>query len=242
MSLESVQYSGGYVQSKWVAEKLIMQAEKRGLPTNVFRPGLISWHTTLGTCNLSDWFSRLFLGCIYLGLFSGINTWSSCGINLVPVDYVSAAVAAVSLSEHTNQIMDLYNEYLTSWNEMGTEWMASVGKKKLETDCNERWRRTWENIASFEVAVIAETWAKWVQLELDRSKQTSNTKATEVLSGLLLFNNGRLPTDDYPLESRDSDREVLETMGITCPDIEADLVGVFLEFLGNSEQLPESLA
>jgi thioester reductase-like protein len=31
--------TGGYPQSKWVAEKLVMEARKRGIPANIYRPG-----------------------------------------------------------------------------------------------------------------------------------------------------------------------------------------------------------
>ncbi|HRQ23037.1 MAG TPA: thioester reductase domain-containing protein, partial [Anaerolineales bacterium] len=36
---------GGYAQSKWVAEKLVMQAGERGIPYAIYRPGLVSGHS-----------------------------------------------------------------------------------------------------------------------------------------------------------------------------------------------------
>lgn len=38
----------GYGQSKWVAEKLIMEASKRGMPATIIRPGYIVGHSKTG--------------------------------------------------------------------------------------------------------------------------------------------------------------------------------------------------
>ncbi|CAG8684244.1 10279_t:CDS:2, partial [Acaulospora colombiana] len=61
----------GYGQSKWVSEKLIMEAGKRGLYAHIVRPGYVLGHSYTAMPNIS-------------------NT-----VNMVPVDYV-AGVTAVS--------------------------------------------------------------------------------------------------------------------------------------------------
>jgi L-aminoadipate-semialdehyde dehydrogenase len=38
----------GYGQSKWVAEKLIMDASKRGMPASIVRPGYVVGHSKTG--------------------------------------------------------------------------------------------------------------------------------------------------------------------------------------------------
>ena len=38
----------GYGQSKWVTEKLIMEANNRGMPTTIIRPGYIVGHSKTG--------------------------------------------------------------------------------------------------------------------------------------------------------------------------------------------------
>lgn len=40
--------NGGYAQSKWVAEKLITEARKRGIPCNIYRPGYIGGNSVTG--------------------------------------------------------------------------------------------------------------------------------------------------------------------------------------------------
>ncbi|HEC83714.1 MAG TPA: amino acid adenylation domain-containing protein, partial [Thioploca sp.] len=79
----------GYSQSKWVAEKLVMQACDRGLPVCIYRPSRIIGHSQTGISNLNDLFTRGIKGCIQLGLLPPIDEITD---NMVPVDYVSRAI------------------------------------------------------------------------------------------------------------------------------------------------------
>ncbi|WP_405392676.1 amino acid adenylation domain-containing protein [Streptomyces sp. NBC_01102] len=85
----------GYARSKWVAEGIVGLARERGLPVTVHRPGRISGDTTTGACQERDLLWQLVKGCLQAGavpdLPYGTTDW-------VPVDYVSAAVVALSLS------------------------------------------------------------------------------------------------------------------------------------------------
>ncbi|KAG8786150.1 large subunit of alpha-aminoadipate reductase [Serendipita sp. 407] len=79
----------GYGQSKWVAEKLIMEAGKRGLSAHIVRPGYVLGHSTTAVTNTDDFIWRLVKGCIQLKLVPDIaNT-----VNMVPADYVAAVTA-----------------------------------------------------------------------------------------------------------------------------------------------------
>ncbi|RHZ74178.1 hypothetical protein Glove_227g80 [Diversispora epigaea] len=84
----------GYGQSKWVAEKLILEARKRGLPTTIIRPGYIVGHSKTGVTNTDDFIWRLIKGCVQLKLVPTIHNI----INMCPVDYVSECVIRISLS------------------------------------------------------------------------------------------------------------------------------------------------
>ncbi|CAG8432975.1 11036_t:CDS:10 [Diversispora eburnea] len=84
----------GYGQSKWVAEKLILEARKRGLPATIIRPGYIVGHSKTGVTNTDDFIWRLIKGCVQLKLVPTIHNI----INMCPVDYVSECVIRISLS------------------------------------------------------------------------------------------------------------------------------------------------
>jgi len=41
--------SGGYTQTKWVAEQLVNRARARGIPTHIYRPGYVTGDANTGT-------------------------------------------------------------------------------------------------------------------------------------------------------------------------------------------------
>ncbi|MEW1691323.1 amino acid adenylation domain-containing protein [Streptomyces sp. NPDC091265] len=88
----------GYAQSKWVAEGLVALARERGLPVTVHRPGRISGDTTTGACQDRDLLWQLVKGCLQAGALPDLPYGST---DWVPVDYVSAAVVALSVSAPT---------------------------------------------------------------------------------------------------------------------------------------------
>ncbi|MFD6275949.1 amino acid adenylation domain-containing protein [Streptomyces sp. NPDC060209] len=88
----------GYAQSKWVAEQLVGLARERGLPVTVHRPGRISGDTTTGACQDRDLLWQLVKGCLQAGSVPDLPYGST---DWVPVDYVSAAVVALSVSGRT---------------------------------------------------------------------------------------------------------------------------------------------
>ncbi|MEM9450933.1 MAG: amino acid adenylation domain-containing protein [Cyanobacteria bacterium P01_E01_bin.6] len=84
--------SGGYAQSKWIAEQLITQAMNRGLPACIYRPGMVSGHSHSGYANVTDLGSRFIKTVIQLGTAPDIDL----KIDMTPVDYVSRAVTYLS--------------------------------------------------------------------------------------------------------------------------------------------------
>jgi thioester reductase-like protein len=82
----------GYAQSKWVAERMVLTAEQRGLPVTIFRPGTVIGDSRTGYWNSGDYLGRLIIGCIQLGLVPNIDQtlWLS------PVDFVSKAMVHLS--------------------------------------------------------------------------------------------------------------------------------------------------
>lgn len=84
--------SGGYAQSKWVAERLVSAAGDRGLPVCIYRPGRICAHAQTGAFNPNDFLYRSILACIQLGSVPV----GDVEFDLVPVDYVSRAIVYLS--------------------------------------------------------------------------------------------------------------------------------------------------
>ncbi|KAH7877042.1 male sterility protein-domain-containing protein [Lentinula edodes] len=85
----------GYGQIKWVAEKLLFEAGKRGLSGYIIRPGYVVGESKGGVTNTDDFVWRMVKGCVQLGSIPDMSN----GVNMVPVDRVAmCCVSAVTAS------------------------------------------------------------------------------------------------------------------------------------------------
>jgi amino acid adenylation domain-containing protein/thioester reductase-like protein len=83
----------GYGQSKWVAEKLVREAEERGLPVNVYRPGNVSGHSETGASNPRDLLGAVVAESLRLGCAPEIEGWR---MEMTPVDFVAKAMLHIA--------------------------------------------------------------------------------------------------------------------------------------------------
>jgi thioester reductase-like protein len=86
--------SDGYIQSKWVADKIVSIASSRGMPVVTYRPGTIMGHSETGVTHLEDFAPSLIRGCLQAGCIPDIDIHDE--LHLMPVDYVSRTVVAIS--------------------------------------------------------------------------------------------------------------------------------------------------
>jgi len=89
--------SDGYGQTKWVAEKLIHEAGRRGLPVSIIRPGNISGHSVSGAMNAWDLLTAIIVESLHLGYAPDIEGWRA---EMSSVDFVSRAITTLSNDEH----------------------------------------------------------------------------------------------------------------------------------------------
>ncbi|MFC8571699.1 type I polyketide synthase [Streptomyces sp. NPDC057245] len=98
----------GYVQSKWVAERIVGLAAERGLPVTVHRADVISGDRARGACQTSDFVWLSLKGLVQAGAAPERLGGS---VHFVPVDYVSAAIVALSgKKEAVGQTFHLFNQ------------------------------------------------------------------------------------------------------------------------------------
>ena len=82
----------GYFQSKWVAERLVLQARTRGLPATIYRPGVVAGDSRSGAGSATD-----LLGSMMRTLLKmGVAPESDAALDMVPVDFVAAAIVRIS--------------------------------------------------------------------------------------------------------------------------------------------------
>ncbi|WKZ47158.1 MAG: amino acid adenylation domain-containing protein [Anaerolineales bacterium] len=155
---------GGYAQSKWVAEKLIVQAIERGIPCAIYRPGLVSGHSVTGAWNTDNLISSMTRACVLLGSVPSLDVM----VNIVPVDFVSAAIVQLSKDEknfggvyHLDNPEPLHFKHLAGW-------LASQGLE-ARTLSFDAWR---EELFSQIPHMPSDEWAPYLPLleEVDESQ------------------------------------------------------------------------
>ena len=114
---------GGYAQSKWVAEKLVEQAGSRGIPYAIYRLGLVSGHSATGAWNTENLISSMTRACVQLGSIPDLDVM----VNIVPVDYVSAAIIHLSKDpENLSKVYHLDNPEPLHFSKLA-DWLAAQG-------------------------------------------------------------------------------------------------------------------
>ncbi|BCG64395.1 MAG: fengycin family lipopeptide synthetase D [Methyloprofundus sp.] len=86
--MQTLPIVGGYPQSKWIAETTMLAARQRGLPINIFRPGVIFGDTRIGDLPSSVLLVEFLKICIDFGSAPQLDLL----VDIAPVDYVAKAV------------------------------------------------------------------------------------------------------------------------------------------------------
>lgn len=95
----AVQLTDGYGQTKWVAEQLVLEAGRRGLPLRVMRLGTISGHSQTGATNAWDLLNAIIVESLQIGFAPDIEGWRS---EMAPVDFISKAILRLADVTDTN--------------------------------------------------------------------------------------------------------------------------------------------
>ncbi|OOF98832.1 hypothetical protein ASPCADRAFT_204544 [Aspergillus carbonarius ITEM 5010] len=68
-SVSALEYDIGYSQSKWVAENIVWNASRNGVPVAVYRLGAVLCNSQNGATNPNDYVTRIMKGCIRMGSY-----------------------------------------------------------------------------------------------------------------------------------------------------------------------------
>ena len=109
----------GYAQSKAVAESLVLEAGRRGLPITIYRPSLISGHRSTGAFNDGDLLARLVSGCVRMGTAPDLDWPLDC----LPVDVAAQHIVGLSHRRGTHHLL---HGHPREWRECAL-WMRLRG-------------------------------------------------------------------------------------------------------------------
>ncbi|CAF0978335.1 unnamed protein product [Adineta steineri] len=87
----------GYAQSKWVAEKLIANANRSGLPVIIYRLGSIWGDTETGACNQNDIYTLLLAAIMKIGCYPTTST--DIRLNGLPVNLAVQTIVSLSRNQ-----------------------------------------------------------------------------------------------------------------------------------------------
>lgn len=191
----------GYVQSKWVAERLATTARERGLPVAIYRPWVIMGHSETGTCHETDYMAVSLKGSLQLREMPDLDMY----VDVMPIDYVSRALVYMSLQPGAlGKIFHFANHGMAHLREV-YNWLRDLGYE-LRLVPWEEWRETAINVdqsnALFSIAPLNRE--EPYHQELNPRIDCTNTEA------------------------------LLEGSGITCPPVNAELLGTIVGYLVSS--------
>lgn len=188
----------GYSQSKWVAEQLVNQARERGVPISVYRPGMVTGDRETGHSNLTDLLSRLIKGCIQME-----RTFAAdIPIDLTPVDFVAAAMVALSLRrEHIGGTFHLVAREPVPFSRVA-RWIRELGYTMDELP-----------------------YATW----RDALMQEARKNPEHALAPLLSFFVPDMDRHVPPLFTCPRTTEALRGSGVTCPAADRGLLRIYID-------------
>ena len=133
---QDVSQSGGYTQSKWVAEQILSIGRERGIPISIYRPGRITGHSQTGVWQGNDYLWQLIMACLQLRSVPHLDA----EFDITPVDYVSQAVIALSLQDQKlGKNFHLINQQPVQLRQL-TEWIRSLVDYELDIVPYDLWQ------------------------------------------------------------------------------------------------------
>lgn len=201
---------GGYGQSKWVAEQYVRQARQRGVPTSIYRPGMIGGDSIHGCCNLSDWVTRFLRGCIIMGLYPDTNKRT---LAMIPVDIIADMIIYLS---QTQQALQRYCYHLVNTQALAFDIIMQCASNTLGEHTSMR-------------EVPFPTWQEELKQLVDYC-ENRDTKGYDVLWPLLaLFRKGFYSQGG----TFDNEQTITDLQGsnIVIPALSSNLVELYVRYL-----------
>ncbi|WP_405497779.1 thioester reductase domain-containing protein [Streptomyces sp. NBC_00096] len=199
----------GYLQSKWVAEQTIALGRSRGLPVSVYRVDVVCGDRETGACQTRD-----FIWLSLKGLLeTGVVPESLAGVvHMVPVDYVSGAIVALSARQDTaSRTFHLYNRQDQTFTEF-VDHLRSFGYRLPELD-----------------------WTAWSA----RVRSDRRNAIAPLLDSFEGMNSGHGTATYPPIDVSDTEYALRDT-GIECPPVGRELFEKYVNFFVRAGYFPPS--
>ncbi len=199
---------GGYDRTKWVAEKLVLEAGARGLPVSIHRPGRVAGDSRSGLSNPDDVAGRVMQACLELGCAPDLQV----AMDVTPVDYVSAALVHLAVrGAPGGGPYHLVSSKRTQFSEM-LGWAEDLGYALERVPLEEWYERLGARVSADPGDGLA------ALMPLVAPEHTGTPRASDFIGDV------RLPR----IDDRRS-REGLRGSGVACPEVDAALFARWIE-------------
>ncbi|MFE2380131.1 amino acid adenylation domain-containing protein [Streptomyces misionensis] len=209
---------GGYAQTKWVAEKLVAEAARQGLPASIIRPCEVTGTSDRGVWNADTLMCALFRTIAQGGEAPDVPL----PLDLVPVDHTADVITRVVTHQHPDgRVYHLTN--------------PDPARLSLLVD---RLRAM-----SYRVRTVTyRDWVSGVVRAIDTDPRHPMTPYLPLLvesaSGTGIAPEQPYFTSTFPRLGRDNTGRVSTDAGLACPPVDARLIDLYLRRLRESGYLP----
>ena len=200
---------GGYTQSKWVAEKLVADAQARGLRAMIYRPSLVVGDSKTGAWQGDNTIANMLRSWIELGMAPGIEAQ----LDLVPVDYVSRGMVQLMMCGNGAGVYHLNNPHTVTVREL-SDWLIESGYPIQQTPYG-AWRSAMLNRGDVRRQTILDAVGPLLALQV--------SEEVEWLERIPRFGTERT-------------QQMLE--GTVCPPVDAATFRSYIDHLQRSGFLP----
>jgi thioester reductase-like protein len=220
---DSCGLTGGYPQSKWVAEKLVRSARSRGLPVAIYRPGRISGDSKNGAGNRKDLGSLFMKACIEIGLAPVNDADSAAFDNFLPVDYASKAIVSLAKNKWVfeRDSIHLLNPTALDWRDVFRA-LRKHGYHLESVSYGEWYRGLARFVQTHEATVLHPLVDLFAQPPLPSGRDAVGNESGEVRS---------------PCQGTFN---MLAALNGECPRVTEDLLAMYFDYFKECEFFPEA--
>ncbi|MEI7031926.1 amino acid adenylation domain-containing protein [Streptomyces pratensis] len=211
-------FSLGYMETKWVAERLVGQAAERGLPVAVHRPYEITGTTERGVWNTDTMMCALFRTIAESGLAPDIPL----PLDFVPVDYTADVITRIITHEKPDgRVYHITNPHDARL-DLAVERLRAMGY----------------GIEKAPYATWVDTVARWTAEEPEHPMAPYIPLFTEPAHGSGMSVKEMYFAGAFPAFDRENTERATAGSGLECPPVDARLIDLNLRHLRDVGYLP----
>ncbi len=194
----------GYTQTKWVADRVMNEARKKGVPINIYRPDTISGNSKTGIWNTTDFACKSLRNMALVSIIPKIPL----KFNWIPVDYVSRTIVHLARKpQGINKNYHVVSPHYLKMNDI-IKWIRPLGYEVTKLSFGS-WKRQMLNL------------------------QNKNKELDEITEEIFEAAKNYNPKKVHRF-SQQNTINALEGTNIYCPPIDKDLVKKYFEYFEDS--------